>query len=133
MMLGHTDMYRRRTTATLNPRRAICVAAQDAVETLLVKSAGKPREDAAGRIVFRIPGRKLCTRYRHGKVRFVQYGTLIVGFWAISRHVDRNVRSQAMRRHRDSGREAGALPIGGTALMRLQRCRQQRHDSMEEA
>lgn len=43
MMLGHTDI----STAYdhyIVPRRAICVAAQDAVETLLVKSAGKPRK-----------------------------------------------------------------------------------------
>lgn len=42
MMLGHTDI----STAYdhyIVPRRTICMAAQEAVEGLLVKSAGKPR------------------------------------------------------------------------------------------
>lgn len=42
MMLGHTDI----STAYdhyIVPRRTICVAAQEAVEGLLVKSSGKPR------------------------------------------------------------------------------------------
>ena len=68
-------------------------------------------------VAFRIPGSGSCTRYRHGKGSVRPVRDARRRLRERLRHVDRNVRSQAMRHTRDSE----AAKLAASANQRRQR------------